>query len=88
MPLLLDQSLLAGLGNPHVGKSPHRAGLHPLTIRDRVRRDEALALAAAIRDVLAAAIAAEGSSFGAFCRTPKGRPGGDQDEFAVYGLQA
>ncbi len=86
-PLLLDQSFLAGLGNIYVDESLHRAGLHPLTSSHRVRREQARSLALAIRHVLAAAIAAEGSSFDAFYRTPEGRPGGYQDEFAVYGRQ-
>ena len=33
----------------------------------------------------ARAIAAEGSSFDAFYRTPEGKPGGYQDGFLVYG---
>ncbi len=86
-PLLLDQSFLAGLGNIYVDESLHRAGLHPLRSSHRVPRDKAFALAGAIRDVLGAAIAAEGSSFDAFYRTPEGRPGGFQDEFAVYGRE-
>ena len=34
---------------------------------------------------VARAIAAEGSSFDVFYRTPEGQPGAFQDEFAVYG---
>jgi formamidopyrimidine-DNA glycosylase len=84
-PLLLDQSFVAGLGNIYVDESLHRAGLHPLRASDAVPRERAHALAAAIRSVLSAAIAAEGSSFDTFYRTPEGRPGAFQDEFAVYG---
>jgi len=86
-PLLLDQSFLAGLGNIYVDESLHRARLHPLRSSHRVPRERAFALTAAIREVLGAAIAAEGSSFDAFYRTPEGRPGGFQDEFAVYGRE-
>ena len=86
-PLLLDQSFVAGLGNIYVDESLHRAGLHPLRASDAVPRVRAHALAAAIRSVLSAAIAAEGSSFDAFYRTPEGRPGAFQDEFAVYGRE-
>ncbi len=84
-PLLLDQSFLAGLGNIYVDESLHRAGLHPLRLSHRVTRPQAEALAAAIGAVLRSAIAADGSSFDAFYRTPEGRPGRFQDEFAVYG---
>ena len=84
-PLLLDQTFLAGLGNIYVDESLHRARLHPLRASDRVTRPQAEALAGSIRDTLARAIAAEGSSFDVFYRTPEGRPGAFQDEFAVYG---
>jgi len=84
-PLLLDQSFLAGLGNIYVDESLHRAGLHPLRSSERVTRRQADTLARAIRETLTNAIAAEGSSFDTFYRTPEGRPGAFQDEFAVYG---
>jgi formamidopyrimidine-DNA glycosylase len=84
-PLLLDQSFLAGLGNIYVDESLHRAGLHPLRLSDRVPRAKAEALAAAIREVLTAAIEADGSSFDTFYRTPEGQPGRFQDTFMVYG---
>ncbi len=86
-PLLLDQTFLAGLGNIYVDESLHRAGLHPLRGSHRVTRPQADGLASAIHDTLARAIAAEGSSFDVFYRTPEGRPGAFQDEFAVYGRQ-
>ena len=84
-PLLLDQAFLAGLGNIYVDESLHRAGLHPLRSSASVTRSQADALAAAIRHTLARAIAADGSSFDTFYRTPEGRPGAYQDQFAVYG---
>jgi len=83
-PLLLDQAFVAGLGNIYVDEALHRAGLHPLRPSHRVRPEEALRLATAVRDILARAIAREGSSFDTFYRTPEGRPGGFQDEFQVY----
>jgi len=84
-PLLLDQSFLAGLGNIYVDESLHRAGLHPLRRSDRVPAERAERLAESIRDVLTAAIEAEGSSFDVFYRTPEGQPGAYQDDFQVYG---
>jgi formamidopyrimidine-DNA glycosylase len=83
-PLLLDQTFVAGLGNIYVDESLHRAGLHPLANSARVDRESAERLHAAIREVLTAAIAREGSSFDSFYRTPEGKPGGFQDEFQVY----
>jgi len=84
-PLLLDQSFVAGLGNIYVDEALHTAGLHPLSASHRVSRSGAASLAAAIKRVLRRAIAAEGSSFDAFYRTPEGRPGRYQDGFLVYG---
>jgi formamidopyrimidine-DNA glycosylase len=84
-PLLLDQSFLAGLGNIYVDEALHTAGLHPLRVSDRVSRAGAATLAQAIKRVLRRAIAAEGSSFDDFYRTPEGRPGRYQDGFLVYG---
>jgi formamidopyrimidine-DNA glycosylase len=84
-PLLLDQTFVAGLGNIYVDEALHRAGLHPLGRSERVRPEQARRLHAAIRAVLRAAIAREGSSFDVFYRTPEGNPGSYQDEFQVYG---
>jgi len=86
-PLLLDQSFLAGLGNIYVDESLHRARLHPLRPSDRVPRARAEALAVSIREVLTAAVEADGSSFDTFYRTPEGQPGRFQETFAVYGRQ-
>ena len=86
-PLLLDQSFVAGLGNIYVDESLHKARLHPLRSSETVSRKSALLLADTIHDVLGAAIAAQGSSFDAFYRTPEGKPGSFQDEFTVYDRQ-
>ncbi len=84
-PLLLDQTLLAGLGNIYVDESLHRAGLHPLLRSDRVSATSVRRLHTAIRAVLRTAIRREGSSFDAFYRTPEGQPGRYQERFLVYG---
>ena len=84
-PLLLDQSFVAGLGNIYVDEALHLSGLHPLRASHRVSRERAESLAQSIKSVLTRAIAAEGSSFDDFYRTPEGRPGRYQDGFLVYG---
>lgn len=58
---LMDQRVLAGLGNIHVAESLHRAGLHPARRADRIARPEAEALSAAIGGALRAALEAEDS---------------------------
>jgi len=84
-PLLLDQSFLAGMGNIYVDEALHAAKLHPMRRSDRVPAAAADRLHAEIRDVLAAAIRREGSSFDTFYRTPEGQPGSYQEQFLVYG---
>ncbi|MFO0837279.1 MAG: bifunctional DNA-formamidopyrimidine glycosylase/DNA-(apurinic or apyrimidinic site) lyase [Phycisphaerae bacterium] len=62
-PLLLDQSLVAGLGNIYVDESLFRARLHPLMPADRLHPAQVTALRVAIRHVLRAAIRRNGTSF-------------------------
>lgn len=61
-PLLLDQSVIAGLGNIYVDESLHRAQLHPLMTSDRLGDDDIQRLHEAIRWVLRKAINLHGSS--------------------------
>lgn len=86
-PLLLDQSLVAGLGNIYVDEALHAARLHPLASSARVDLPSARRLHGAIRRTLAAAIRREGSSFDVFYRTPEGNPGSYQERFRVYGRE-
>ena len=74
-PLLLDQTVIAGLGNIYVDESLFRARLHPLTPAREVKPPQAARLWRSIREVLEDAIEAEGSSFDTFYRTPTGNPG-------------
>lgn len=58
---LLDQRLVAGIGNIYADEALWRARIHPAS--RRVGRARALALHGAIREVLAAAIEREGTTF-------------------------
>ena len=60
--LLLDQSVLGGIGNIYADESLFRARLHPKRIAERLSEEQLLALHAAIRAVLADAIRLRGSS--------------------------
>lgn len=86
---LLDQSLIAGLGNIYVCESLHRAGLSPrraaasLTRKNGAPSGRAIRLAAAIREVLSEAVAAGGSSLRDHRRTD-GAFGLFQHSFQVY----
>lgn len=62
-PLLLDQRVVAGLGNIYVDESLHRARLHPMQSADRVSPARVAALHAAIQAVLREAIDRNGTSF-------------------------
>src|SRR5689334_2562806 len=86
-PLLLDQSIVAGLGNIYVDESLHRARLHPLLLSTRVDGVATRRLHAAVQKTLRTAIEREGSSFDTFYRTPEGNPGSYQSRFRVYGRE-
>lgn len=83
-PALLDQSVVAGMGNIYASESLFRAAISPRRKASTVAGGRAERLAAAIREVLAEAIAAGGSSLRDY-RHPDGEAGYFQHHFAVYG---
>ncbi len=82
--VLLDQSVLAGVGNIYADEALFAAGIRPTRRADRVREEECEALAAGVRRVLRRAITTGGSSISDYVR-PDGSDGGYQDERRVYG---
>lgn len=80
---LLDQRLVAGLGNIYVCEALHRAGLSPLRPAGTLAAAEADRLAADIRAVLAEAIEAGGSSLRDHVQA-SGELGYFQHRFDVY----
>ncbi len=84
-PTLMDQKVLAGIGNIYADESLFQARIHPERRADRLTRAELARLHAAIGEVLAKAIAAEGSSFDAGYRTVLGLEGGFLSQNAMYG---
>jgi formamidopyrimidine-DNA glycosylase len=85
--VLLDQRVVAGLGNIYVCEALWRAGIAPLRLARDVTPSEAETLAAAVRAVLADAIAAGGSSLRDY-RQADGELGYFQHAFAVYDREA
>lgn len=81
---LLDQHIVAGLGNIYVCEVLHRAGIAPTRLAAQVA--DAPQLVPIIRDVLAEAIAAGGSSLRDY-RQADGELGYFQHNFAVYGRE-
>ena len=82
--MLLDQRIVAGLGNIYVCEALFRARINPKKAAGRVGRDKLDALAAAIPVVLEEAIAAGGSSLRDFA-APDGELGYFSKTFDVYG---
>jgi formamidopyrimidine-DNA glycosylase len=84
-PLLLNQALLAGLGNIYTDEALFRAGLHPLRKANTLTEDEAARLYTAIRDVLQQAIGNRGTTLAdARYRDAEGQPGHNRDNLRVY----
>lgn len=80
---LLDQHLVAGLGNIYVCEVLFRAGLHPARLARDLSAAEAAGLVPLIREVLAEAIEAGGSSLKDY-RQADGELGYFQHSFRVY----
>ena len=81
--LLLDQRIVAGLGNIYVSEALHRAGIHPERAGGSIPRDGLERLVGDIRAVLAEAIEAGGSSLRDY-RQADGELGYFQHSFRVY----
>ena len=80
---LLDQRIVAGLGNIYVCEVLYRAGIHPARKAGRISAARIAALVPLIRDVLTEAIAAGGSSLRDY-RQSDGELGYFQHAFQVY----
>ncbi len=80
---LLDQRVVAGLGNIYVVEALHRAGISPTRAAGSVSSARLEKLAPAIRAVLEEAIAAGGSTLNDYAAVD-GVQGGFQQRFRVY----
>ena len=83
---LLDQRIVAGLGNIYVCEVLWRAGISPLLLAGKISRARVASLVPIIRDVLAEAIEAGGSSLRDH-RQANGELGYFQHTFRVYGRE-
>ncbi len=81
---LLDQSVVAGLGNIYVDEILHRVGVHPEQVANRLLSREIEALSSAMVDVLTEAIAVGGSSIRDYLGLSQ-EPGSFQDRHRVFG---
>ncbi|MCB9158484.1 MAG: bifunctional DNA-formamidopyrimidine glycosylase/DNA-(apurinic or apyrimidinic site) lyase [Caldilineaceae bacterium] len=86
--LLLNQEIIAGVGNIYADEALFAAGIAPLRAGGDLSEAEVTALHNAVRRVLAAGIAARGSSLGGsslqnYLR-PSGEQGGFQEQHQVF----
>ena len=84
--LLLDQGVVAGLGNIYVCEALYRARIDPRKPAGRVSKPALERLVAAVREVLGEAIEAGGSSLRDYAR-PDGELGYVSQRFDVYGRE-
>ena len=82
--VLLDQRVVAGLGNIYADEALWRARLNPLRRADSLDDEEVGRLRRAIRAALRMGIARRGSTLSTYA-TPSGESGAMQKEFRVYG---
>jgi len=84
--LLLDQRIVAGLGNIYVCEALHGAGIAPGRAGGRIARARLDRLAETVKAVLRAAIQAGGSSLRDYVR-PDGELGYFSSDWQVYGRE-
>jgi formamidopyrimidine-DNA glycosylase len=81
---LLDQGMIAGVGNIYADEALFLAGIKPTRLASRVKPPESTRLAAALREVLQRSIATGGSTLRDYVDAD-GNRGKAQDAHAVYG---
>ena len=81
---LLDQGLVAGLGNIYVDEVLFRSRIHPETIPASLSVEECSRLVRHIRQVLSTAISNQGTTFSTF-ENPYGEGGSNASQLLVYG---
>jgi len=85
-PLLLNQGIIAGVGNIYADEALFRAGIHPLRRAADLDMEEVRALHAAIREVLQEAIDHRGTTLRNY-RDADGETGQNQFRLNVYRRQ-
>lgn len=85
--MLLDQRIIAGLGNIYVCEALFRAGIAPIKPAGAVSAAALVRLVPAIQSVIAEAIAAGGSTLRDFAQ-PDGELGYFSRQFEVYGRES
>lgn len=81
--VLLNGRLVTGVGNIYASEALHRAAIHPATPARRLSAERCERLARAVKETLARAIEAGGSSLRDYVNGA-GEPGWAQMDYAVY----
>ena len=84
--LLLDQHLVAGIGNIYAAEALWRAGIHPKRAGNRISHARLMDLTDTVQEVLAEAIAEGGTTLRDFA-TPDGNSGYFAVNLQIYGRQ-
>lgn len=84
--LLLDQRIVAGLGNIYVCEALHMAGIAPTRAGGRISKARLASLVEAVKAVLVSAIEAGGSSLRDYAK-PDGELGYFSKQWRVYGRE-
>jgi len=88
--VVLDQSVLAGMGNLYTDEALHYAGIHPLRPANKLKPDDWARLHAGILEALRMGIEGRGSSLGTTLRdhiNVDGAPGQNQEAVRAYGRE-
>ncbi len=81
---LLDQGLVAGVGNIYADEALHAAGIDPVTAANRIPPERLLSLCTTLRSILSRAVLAGGSTVRDY-RDGNGQAGTFVSAHAVYG---
>ena len=84
--MLLNQNIVAGLGNIYVCEALHMAGIAPDALSEKISKPRLVKLVIAIKEVLTSAIAAGGSTLRDFA-APDGELGYFAKDWRVYGRE-
>jgi len=84
--LLLDQTVLRGVGNIYADESLWRAKIHPAKLGASIDKKQAAVLHRALQDILTKAIVMRGSSISNFV-DGEGKPGEYQQHHRAYGRE-
>jgi formamidopyrimidine-DNA glycosylase len=81
---IMDSKVVVGVGNIYANEALFAAGIHPRAVAGKISRERYGRLVAAIKAVLAAAVAQGGTTLRDFVNG-EGRPGYFQQSLQVYG---